>query len=149
MKLKDRFIILLPFLFLFHGCPIIAAIKAIDRAVFRSDKVGSKKESRKASDTGEENQSKPPVPIPVPDCTKSTHCKQGKEECVVGEGECCTKCHQPCPIWSEEPDPEPEVSYHKDHCIMSGRIWCRNGKAHCCDIGPCKGKDIVCQKFDD
>ncbi len=41
----------------------------------------------------------PPVPIPVPDCDLDTHCKV-KESCDLIGGECCGKCHHPCPIWS-------------------------------------------------
>lgn len=39
---------------------------------------------------------KPPVPVPLPpDCDLTTHCR-GKEECTIGDGRCCTNCHQAC-----------------------------------------------------
>lgn len=40
---------------------------------------------------------KPPMPVPLPpDCDLTTHCR-GKEECAIGDGRCCTNCHQACP----------------------------------------------------
>lgn len=42
------------------------------------------------------NQSKPPVPVPMPpQCDAETHCKN-QESCVVGDHKCCAACHQAC-----------------------------------------------------
>ena len=47
------------------------------------------------------NQSKPPVPVPMPpQCDAETHCKS-KESCVIGDHKCCAACHQAC-LTSEE-----------------------------------------------
>ena len=44
----------------------------------------------------QEQESKPPVPVPLPPrCDLATHCKS-KEACVVGDHECCSACHQAC-----------------------------------------------------
>lgn len=50
---------------------------------------------------GAEVKAKPPVPIPLPDCDKKNHCAV-KEACKIGDGACCSKCHQACPPWSSE-----------------------------------------------
>lgn len=50
---------------------------------------------------------KPPIPMPIPDCDLSIHCKS-KESCKLIGGECCGNCHQGCPPWSDVPATQEE-----------------------------------------
>lgn len=85
-----------------------------------------------------EKTEKPPV-LPIdPPCNLNIHCKGEREECIIGDGDCCTKCHQPCPPWEDNKveikdmsSNDIEIEWHDKHCEFGNVYRCKGDKICC------------------